>query len=382
MKNIKNILITGGAGFIGSNLSLKLIESGYNITVLDNLSTQIHGATPEEDSPLYKSIFGKVEFIKGDVTHRADWEKAVRNQDVIVHLAAETGTGQSMYQIERYNLVNSYGTALMMDVLVNQPNQVKKIVLASTRAVYGEGKYKNTDNSIVYPASRKAENMKKGIFETVDMEGNILIPLPTDESSKVHPSSMYGVTKANQEEIVKQVCESIDLDYVILRFQNVYGAGQSMKNPYTGIMSVFSNQIMTGKDINIFEDGKPVRDFIEVRDVVEACKRSIESDKPNRQTINVGTGIPTTVLKVAKTLVAAFGVETKIEVSGVFRLGDIRYNVADLTKLQRLLDFTPSISFEEGVGKFVTWAKRQKVTDNNFQQSIEEMESKGLLIKS
>src|SRR5699024_758130 len=162
MKNIKNILITGGAGFIGSNLSLKLIESGYNITVLDNLSTQIHGATPEEDSPLYKSIFGKVEFIKGDVTNRADWEKAVRNQDVIVHLAAETGTGQSMYQIERYNLVNSYGTALMMDVLVNQPNQVKKIVLASTRAVYGEGKYKNTDNSIVYPASRKAENMKKG----------------------------------------------------------------------------------------------------------------------------------------------------------------------------------------------------------------------------
>ena len=138
MKNIKNILITGGAGFIGSNLALRLVASGYSITVLDNLSPQIHGENPEEDSPLYKSIIDKVRFIKGDVVNRQDWEKAIKNQDVIVHLAAETGTGQSMYQIERYNLVNSYGTALMMDVLVNQPNSVKKIVLASTRAVYGE----------------------------------------------------------------------------------------------------------------------------------------------------------------------------------------------------------------------------------------------------
>lgn len=382
MKNIKNILITGGAGFIGSNLALRLVASGYSITVLDNLSPQIHGENPEEDSPLYKSIIDKVRFIKGDVVNRQDWEKAIKNQDVIVHLAAETGTGQSMYQIERYNLVNSYGTALMMDVLVNQPNSVKKIVLASTRAVYGEGKYTNAKQEILYPKSRKIEDMQNKIFDLVDENTKRLVPLPTDEKSKVHPTSMYGVTKANQEDIVKQVCNAIGLDYVILRFQNVYGAGQSMKNPYTGILSVFSTQIMTGKGIQIFEDGEPVRDFVEVRDVVEACVRSIELEKPNGKTINVGTGTPTTVLTVANTLVHVFNKETKIKVTGAFRLGDIRYNVADLTRMKELLDFVPKTGFEEGIKDFVAWAKQQTVTDNNFQRSLDEMEEKGLLIKS
>lgn len=383
MKNkFKNILISGGAGFIGSNLSLKLIEAGYTITVLDNLSTQIHGQNPEENSPLYKSIQGKVNFIKGDVTNREDWEKAIENQDVIVHFAAETGTGQSMYQIEKYNWVNSYGTALMMDVLVNHPNQIKKFILGSTRAVYGEGKYKTKDQEIVYPLSRKSETMQKGIFELVDEKGDFLTPLPTSEDSKVHPISMYGITKANQEDIVKQVCESIGLDYVILRFQNVYGAGQSMKNPYTGILSVFSTQIMTDNGINIFEDGKPVRDFVEVRDVVEACKRSIELEKPNGQTINVGTGIPTTVLEVAENLVKSFKKETAIEISGGFRLGDIRYNVADLTLMKAFLEFEPKITFEEGVKRFVEWAKQQDIGENNFQQSLDEMKEKGLFIKS
>jgi|SRR5690625_2843606 len=382
MKDMKNILITGGAGFIGSNLAIKLVELGYSITVLDNLSPQIHGENPEKDSPLYQSIVNKVHFIKGDVVNRQDWEEAMKNQDAIFHFAAETGTGQSMYQIERYNLVNSYGTALMMDVLVNQPNSVKKIVLASTRAVYGEGKYKNANQEIVYPNSRKLEDMQNNVFDLVDVNGNKLTPLPTDEGSKVHPLSMYGITKANQEDIVKQVCSSIGLEYVILRFQNVYGAGQSMKNPYTGILSIFSTQIMTEKGIQIFEDGKPVRDFVEVKDVVEACIRSIELEKPNGKTINVGTGVPTTVLTVANSLVNAFKIDTNIKVTGDFRLGDIRYNVADLNRMKELLDFSPKTSFEEGVKEFVEWAKKQPVADNDFQKSLDEMEEKGLFIKS
>jgi len=382
MKDMKNILITGGAGFIGSNLAIKLVELGYSITVLDNLSPQIHGENPEKDSPLYQSIVNKVHFIKGDVVNRQDWEEAMKNQDAIFHFAAETGTGQSMYQIERYNLVNSYGTALMMDVLVNQPNSVKKIVLASTRAVYGEGKYKNANQEIVYPNSRKLEDMQNNVFDLVDVNGNKLTPLPTDEGSKVHPLSMYGITKANQEDIVKQVCSSIGLEYVILRFQNVYGAGQSMKNPYTGILSIFSTQIMTEKGIQIFEDGKPVRDFVEVKDVVEACIRSIELEKPNGKTINVGTGAPTTVLTVANSLVNAFKIDTNIKVTGDFRLGDIRYNVADLNRMKELLDFSPKTSFEEGVKEFVEWAKKQPVADNDFQKSLDEMEEKGLFIKS
>lgn len=382
MEKHKNILITGGAGFIGSNLALELIESGYSVTVLDNLSTQIHGQNPVVDSPLYKSIKDKVNFIKGDVTQREDWEKAIKNQDAIVHLAAETGTGQSMYQIERYNKVNSYGTALMMDILVNQPNQVKKIVLGSTRAVYGEGKYETINKQIVYPISRKVSNMRRGIFEIIDNNGNSLKPLPTSEDSKVHPISMYGITKANQEEIIRNVCESTGLDFVILRFQNVYGAGQSMKNPYTGILSVFSTQILTDNPIILFEDGNPVRDFVEIRDVVEACKRSIESDKPNRRTINVGTGVPTTILNVAESMKEAFGKETTVKISGGFRIGDIRFNVADLNLMKKYLEFEPKISFKEGIKRYVDWAKQQDVKSNNFQESLNEMEEKRLFIKS
>lgn len=382
MNKFKNILITGGAGFIGSNLALNLIESGYTVTVLDNLSSQIHGQNPEQESPLFISIRDKVKFIKGDITIRSDWEKALKNQDVIVHLAAETGTGQSMYQIERYNKTNSYGTALMMDILVNYPNKVKKIILGSTRAIYGEGKYKTENNEIVYPLSRKPSDMQKGIFEIIDDNGIKLKPLPTSEDSKVQPISMYGITKVNQEEIIKGVCESIGLDYVILRFQNVYGVGQSMKNPYTGILAVFSTQILTNNNIILFEDGLSVRDFIEITDVVKACKRSIESEKANNKTINVGTGIPTTIKNVAKYLNKAFEKDVPIDITGGFRLGDIRFNVADLTLMKKYLEFEPKILFEEGINKYVKWAKQQKITENSFQNSLKEMEVKGLFIKS
>lgn len=378
----KNILITGGAGFIGSNLALQLIDCDYHITVLDNLSPQIHGENPAEDSPLFQSIQHKVKWIKGDVTKREDWEKAIQDQDVIVHLAAETGTGQSMYQIERYNWVNTYGTALMMDVLVNSPNSVRKVVLASSRAVYGEGKYWDQNQKNCYPTSRKLENMQKGIFEILDENNQVLKALPTDENSKIHPISMYGITKAHQEDIVKQACQTLNIDFVILRFQNVYGAGQSMKNPYTGIISIFSTLIMNGNAINLFEDGKPVRDFVEIRDVVEACQKSIENPQANGQTLNVGTGIPTTVKTVAENLVKAFDSDTSIEISGDFRLGDIRYNTADLTLMRKHLAFEPKISFEEGIVHFVNWAKQQKVSDSLYEKSLKEMQEKGLLLKS
>lgn len=379
---MKNILITGGAGFIGSNLALKLVESGYQVTILDNLSPQIHGKNPEKDSPLYQSLIGKVNFIKADICERKSWIKSIENQDIIFHFAAETGTGQSMYEIERYVRVNTYGTALMMDVLLNEPNSVKKIILASSRAVYGEGKYENSDGEISFPTSRLAENMQKGIFDVVDENLKILKALPTDENSKVHPISIYGTTKLQQEDILKQAADLAGKKYVILRFQNVYGAGQSMKNPYTGIISIFSNQIRHQEAINIFEDGRPSRDFIEVSDVVEVCKRTMETEKTNGQIINVGTGIPTTVLEVAQQLVKAFETQTSVEISGDFRLGDIRYNVADLTKMKDVLNFEAKISFEEGIKKFVNWAKEQKLEPLNFQKSLNEMSKKGLLLKS
>lgn len=376
--SLKNILITGGAGFIGSNLALKLVSRGYSVTVLDNLSEQIHGANPEKSS-LYQSILGKVIFIKGDITQRKDVEQAIEGQDAIIHLAAETGTGQSMYSIEKYNHVNVSGTALLLDILVNQKNSVKKVVLASSRAVYGEGKYINSQLKSVYPKSRSVELMQSGNFEMIDISGEILKPCATDENSKLHPTSFYGLTKLQQEQMVKMVCESIGINFVILRYQNVFGVGQSLVNPYTGILSIFSNLILNEKALNIFEDGLMTRDFINIEDTVELTIRSLELAIANNETINIGTGIATNVLKVANVLANAYEKNVPVEISGDFRIGDIRHNFADLDQAKRLLDFQPKVSFEKGIRDFTNWVLQQPRIDSHFNQSLQEIKDKGFL---
>ena len=277
---MKKILITGGAGFIGSNIALKLVEWGYNVTVLDTLSSQIHGIDPEKTSPLYQSIVSKVKFVQGSVTNRADWEKAsLCEQDAVIHLAAETGTGQSMYEIEKYVQVNIGGTALLLDILTNTPHTVKKILVASSRAIYGEGKYYSKEVGIVYPAQRIPVEMDKKNFE-VSYPGTHtpLRLMPTDEESKIHPSSIYGITKQNQEQMVMTACAALGIAAVAFRYQNVYGPGQSLSNPYTGILSIFSTRIKNGHEINIFEDGKESRDFVYIEDVVDATILGIEKD--------------------------------------------------------------------------------------------------------
>lgn len=372
-------MITGGAGFIGSRLALRLLKEGCSVTVLDNLSPQIHGENPEIDSPLYQSISGKVNFIKGDITNRNDVETALENADAVIHFAAETGTGQSMYEIEKYNRVNISGTALLLDVLVNKTHNVKKFVLASSRAVYGEGKYRNADNETVYPENRTLTLMEQGFYEMTDDKGRSLTPVATDESSKLHPISYYGLTKLQQEEMVKLVCSSVALPFVILRYQNVYGVGQSLLNPYTGILSIFSTQILSGKETNVFEDGLPSRDFINIEDTVEATFRSLKNDLANNEIMNVGTGKPTSVLSVAKMLAKMYGKQEKINVSGDFRIGDIRHNFADLSKMKRILNFEPTVSFEQGISDFTDWVLKQPVHENNFQNSLIEMKQKGFL---
>ena len=375
---MKKILITGGAGFIGSNLALKLHNLGYEVTILDSLSEQIHGKNPEESATL-KSLFSKINFIKGDITDRKSVEEALENQDAIIHLAAETGTGQSMYEIEKYNRVNVYGTALLMDVLVNKKNSVKKFILASSRAVYGEGKYQSKASGIVFPDHRNINFLQKGVFEMTDEKGQILEHLPTDENSKLHPISFYGLTKLQQEQIVQNICKSISLKFVILRYQNVYGAGQSLKNPYTGILSIFSTQILNGENLNIFEDGLPTRDFVNIEDTVEATVRALERETANNQTINIGTGIGTTVLSVAENLVKKLKNATEINISGDFRFGDIRHNVASLNKMKELLDFEPKVNFENGLNRFADWVLTQPIEENTLTQSLKEMQQKGFL---
>jgi dTDP-L-rhamnose 4-epimerase len=377
--NKMNILITGGAGFIGSNLAIKLIDKGHIITVLDNLSPQIHGSNPNESSPLYRSIKDKVKFIKGTVTSKENWVKAIEGQDIIVHLAAETGTGQSMYCIEKYTEVNIHGTAIMLDILANQVHQVKKIVIASSRSIYGEGKYIHPEIGVVYPKHRLEKDMLNGDFEVKINGGSNLKLVATDEDSKIHPSSVYGITKQNQEQMIMTVCPTIGIEPVTFRYQNVYGPGQSLSNPYTGILSIFSTQIRNHNGIQIFEDGKETRDFVFIDDVVEATILGIELDQANNQVFNVGTGVATDVLTIANTLIKAYGIDVPIKVTGNFRLGDIRHNFADMSKIKRLLNFTPKVSFEVGINRFTNWVQNQEIQEDRLGDSLEEMKKKGLL---
>ena len=356
-------------------MALQLIQKGYDVTVLDNLSEQIHGS----ESDLLRSIEGKVTFIKGDVRNRADWERALENQQIVVHLAAETGTGQSMYEVQKYVDVNINGTAIFLDYLVNEKHSVEKVIVASSRAIYGEGKYKCEEHGLIYPGERLEKDLVIGDFEPKCPVCHKDLKLhATDEKSKIHPSSVYGITKQNQEQMVLNVCQSIGIPAVAYRYQNVFGPGQSLKNPYTGIISIFSTQIKNGNNINIFEDGLESRDFVYIDDVVKATILGIEKDEANFEVFNVGSGEQTTVLQVAETLREYYNANVDIKVTGNFRLGDIRHNYADLTKIKNKLGFSPDYNFQKGVKIFVDWVNAQEVQEDNYSKSIEEMKAKGL----
>jgi len=378
MNKPKKILITGGAGFIGSNLALRLLENGVEVTVLDNLSKQIHGEDPMQ-SPLYLSIKDKVTFVQGTVQSRNDWLKALNGADAVVHLAAETGTGQSMYEIENYTDVNVKGTSIFLDILANESHSIETMVVASSRSIYGEGRYKCTIHGDVYPGERKDDDMSKGDFDVKCPVCNQNVRLmATDENSKIHPSSIYGITKQVQEQMFMVMGKSLGIDAVALRFQNVYGAGQSLSNPYTGILSIFSTRIMNGNDINIFEDGLESRDFIYIDDVVESIILSLTNKNAAGHVYGVGTGECVDVLSVATTLKEIYKSESNIVVSGNYRLGDIRHNYADLGKIKSDLGFEPKISFSEGMKLFTKWVKRQAIQQDLYDESIKEMKSKGL----
>jgi len=375
---MKNILITGGAGFIGSNLTNKLVQKGYKVTILDNLSKQIHGEN--QDSPLYNSIKDIATFIKGDVCNKLDWEKAIKGQDAVIHLAAETGTGQSMYEISRYNEVNILGTTHLLDILANESHTVKKMIIASSRSIYGEGKYMCEKDGVVYPDERKDSDMNDGNFNPICNKcGEQLVLKPTDESSKIHPSSIYGITKQQQEQMILLMGKTLNIPAVALRYQNVYGPGQSLSNPYTGILSIFSTRLLNGNDIDIYEDGMESRDFVFIDDVVDATILSLEKEEANHQIFNVGSGVATTVNEVANSLKSLYNSDVKITISGKYRLGDIRHNYADLSKIKNALGFIPKFNFISGITAFVNWVKTQEIMEDKYESSIKELKSKGLI---
>lgn len=376
---MKTVLITGGAGFIGSNLALKLIEQGYTISVLDNLSPQIHGIAPDETSPLFISIKDKVRFIKGSVLSKGDWLKALHNVEAVIHLAAETGTGQSMYDIERYINTNIGGTALLLDILTNTKHNVKKVLVAESRAMYGEGKYICSKCGVVYPNERLDEDMAIGNIECKcpKCEGEVL-QVATTEDSEIHPSSVYGITKQVQGQLVHLICKALGIESVSFRYQNVYGPGQSLSNPYTGILSIFSTRIKNGNGIVIFEDGRETRDFVYIDDVVNATILGLITPGISGNAFNIGTGVPIDVLTVAYTLMKCYHTDVPVTISGNYRIGDIRHNYADISKARAFLRYEPKWTFDSGIVKFVDWVNKQNVQQDNYEISINEMREKGL----
>lgn len=372
---MKNVLITGGAGFIGSHLVQRLVQDGYKVTVLDNLSPQIHG----KHSELFGSIRNSVNFILGDVRNKVDWEKALLNQDIVVHLAAETGTGQSMYEIEKYVDVNIKGTAILLDILANRQHTIQKVIIASSRAIYGEGKYQCMVHGAVYPEARKEDVLKKLDFDIKCPICGVTAELrQTDEDSKIHPTSIYGTTKQNQEQIVMLTCKALNIPAVSFRYQNVYGPGQSLSNPYTGILSIFSTRIKNNNPIFVFEDGRESRDFVYIDDVIDATVLGIEKSEADFEVFNVGSGVGTTVYEVASALVANYNADVKIDITGNYRVGDIRHNIADLSKIKKYLNFEPKYCFSDGIKKFTSWVESQAVERDKYQESIDELKAKGL----
>lgn len=370
------ILVTGGAGFIGQHLIRQLLTNGHEVAILDNFSPQVHAGRE-----LPRDLAPHVQLIHASVTDSAILQSALAGTEILVHLAAETGTGQSMYEVERYNQVNISATAQVFHILSNDPKRtVRKVVTASSRAIYGEGAYRCADHGTVFPLARTTALLSAGQFEPVcpRCTGPVK-PIPTREDAPFQPTSFYGLTKQVQEQMTLIFAAALGICGIGLRYQNVYGPGQSLKNPYTGILAIFSSLARAGKEIQVFEDGRESRDFVYVADVVEATTRCIEADLPSTATYNVGSGVGTAVIDVARRIAAHYGDNSRVRISGAYRLGDIRHNIADLDKLRAEVGYEPKWSFPDGLAQFLNWADGQDSSIEGFERSLAEMSSKGLL---
>ncbi len=370
-----NILITGGAGFIGTHFAKKCIDNGVDVTIYDALSSQIHGSiAPKFDD--------RVRFIKGDVRDRSQLKLAMQGCDAVIHLAAETGTGQSMYEVSRYSEVNVGGTANLFDILVNkEATSVKKVITASSRAVYGEGAYSCEIHGTVFPGARTLADLRDGYFSPrCPSCGGFAVSIATPESAPLQPTSFYGISKQVQEQITLLFAETIGINGFALRYQNVYGPGQSLINPYTGILAIFANQARENKPIFVFEDGDESRDFVYIDDVVNATWLCLQPKTTGVKALNVGSGERIGVSQVAKSIVSFFGSNSAITTTGQFRLGDIRHNLADNTCGADLLGYSPRVRFVDGLKQFLNWTTTQKGSEiGAYERSLQELQDKALM---
>ncbi|CAL4869173.1 dTDP-L-rhamnose 4-epimerase (plasmid) [Asticcacaulis sp. MM231] len=354
----KSVFITGGAGFIGSRLVEKLQRENYGrFFVYDNLHPQVHG--PDAVFPKFGS---DVTCIKGQIEDAAALEQALQDcdPDIVIHFVSETGTGQSLDELDRYVAANVTGTSNLLTAIGNLPKRQRDFLLSSSRSIYGEGPYADAQGQRSRPQARNADRMKSGDFRVFDRAGNPLTALPAVPDTRAIPSSVYASTKLMQENLLLNCAEAKNLRPKILRFQNVYGPGQSLRNPYTGVLSIFGAQIMAGKTLNIFEDGEMVRDFVFVTDVVDACAAAIATDHAIDAPLNIGSGEATTILEAAKILLKELGgAPDNYKITGDFRLGDIRHASTDIEPTKQAIDWMPKVTLEQGLHQLAEWTKAE-----------------------
>jgi len=369
---VKKVLITGGAGFIGSHLVDLLIEKGYQVRVLDSFHPQVHRERPTYLNP-------SCEYIEGDIRDRRLLSSLIAEAEGIFHFASRVGVGQSMYQVEEYVDENVRGTSVLLDILANEKHNIQKLVVASSMSIYGEGAYKCERCGVIYPVEREENDLRERIWELKCPDCNTTVePIPTSEDKPLHPTSIYAQTKRDQEEMSLLIGKTYGIPTVALRFFNVFGSRQALSNPYTGVVAIFSSRIMNGNPPVIFEDGKQTRDFIHVKDVAEACFLSYEKEEANFQVFNVGRGKPVSIREISRLLQKILKKEVGEEITGRFRKGDIRHCIADISKLKKLLSFEPHYSLEEGMEELLYWMQKEKPEDN-LLQALQELKGRRLV---
>ena len=354
----KNILVTGGAGFVGSHLVDALLAAGHQVRIFDNLSPQVHG----DGMPDYLSR--DVEVVRGDMQDAAAVRTALEGTEVVFHLAAAVGVGQSMYEISRYMGANTQGTAILLQEILNRKAKVEKLVLASSMSIYGEGKYLCAHCGERAPELRENDQLKSKQWEMVCPAcRETLTPIPTDESKPLQCSSIYALSKKDQEEMTLLYGRTYGLPVVALRYFNIYGTRQALSNPYTGVAAIFASRLMNGKPPLVFEDGRQMRDFVSVEDVVQANLLAMEKSSADGRALNIGSGEPISIREVAEALSDALHTKVAAEFTQKYRAGDIRHCFADISAARQYLGYEPRIRFADGVKELVGWLKSQQPTD-------------------
>jgi dTDP-L-rhamnose 4-epimerase len=355
------VLITGGAGFIGSHLADRLLADGHEVRALDNLDPQVH---TDGERPDY--LAGEVELQVGDVRDRDAVGRALDGMDAVVHFAAAIGVGQSMYEIERYTSINAIGAAVLLEEAIERRDEIRKLLVASSMSIYGEGQYANprTGETGLAPWLRPESQLAAREWDVLADNGDPLEPEPTAETKPLRPTSIYAIGKRDHEEMFLAVGAAYGIPTVALRFFNVYGERQALSNPYTGVAAIFSSRLLNGRPPLVFEDGQQTRDFIDVRDIARCCVLALEQDGADGRTLNVGTGRPTSVIEVAQVIAKGLGKAIEPEIKNEYRAGDIRHCYADTRLANELLGFRAEIPFEAGMQELLAWLEGQEAADS------------------